>query len=134
MHQPVPPALNNPINARVLAHVDSISAHSDVAEALTQCVKPLGDVHLFCPDSSQYRCLCAWTNNVVFALAAGMSVVAFRLDAIFKARALKSGAEPYPECGDEWAAFTLFRSDWPAPDLPFWARRAYVIARETGTR
>ena len=49
-----------------------------------------------------------------------------------KARAVASGAMPYPEFGNEWVWFTLFRDDWPKVDLEFWARKAYVAAREGG--
>ncbi len=38
--------------------------------------------------------------------------------------------ESPPEGGDQWVSFTLFRDDWPKPDLEFWARKAYVAARE----
>jgi hypothetical protein len=31
--------------------------------------------------------------------------------------------------GSEWVEITLFRSDWPAPDLVHWARCAYRCAR-----
>jgi hypothetical protein len=47
-----------------------------------------------------------------------------------KTRALASGAAPYLGCGDQWVSFTLFRDDWPKVDLEFWARKAYVAARE----
>ena len=70
------------------------------------------------------------TKGIIFAVAIGMNVVAFRLDERMKTRALASGGAPYPECGDEWVAFTLFRDDWPKIDLEFWARKAYVAARE----
>ena len=59
-----------------------------------------------------------------------MSVIGFRLDERMKARALASGGSPYPECGNDWVSFTLFRDDWPKVDLEFWARKAYVAARE----
>ena len=131
MSQSVPPFLIRPVNARVLAHVEPLSAHSDVADALIESVKPLGDVQLFCPEARQYRYLVASTNNVIFAVALGMRLVGFRLDSVFKSRALESGAAPYPDCGDEWVSFTLFRPDWPKPDLLFWARKAYGFARET---
>jgi hypothetical protein len=61
-----------------------------------------------------------------------MNQVGFRLDPHLKARALETGATAWPECGEDWACFTLFRDDWPTPDLPFWARKAYVFAQETG--
>jgi hypothetical protein len=59
-----------------------------------------------------------------------METIAFRLDERMQTRALESGAKPFPECGPEWVSFTLFRDDWPETDLKFWARKAYVAARE----
>jgi hypothetical protein len=47
-----------------------------------------------------------------------------------KSRALLRGGAPVSECGDEWASFMPFESDWPDVDLEFWARKAYVAARE----
>jgi len=52
------------------------------------------------------------------------------LDERMKDRALASGGVTFPECGPEWVSFTLFRSDWPKVDIEFWARKAYVAARE----
>lgn len=59
-----------------------------------------------------------------------MDTVGFRLDGPMKARALANGGAPFPECGDDWVSFKLFRSDWPRVDLEFWARKAYVAARQ----
>jgi len=130
MAQPVPPELESSINQRVLSHLEGLSAHSDVAEALGASLKPLGDVQTFCPDGRQYRYIVASTNGIIFALAVGMDTVGFRLDKRMKERALTSGGIPNPRCGDEWVSFTLFRDDWPRVDVEFWARKAYVAARE----
>lgn len=126
----IPRELDLPVNQRVLEHIQKLSAHSDLADPFRAALKPLGDVQIFCPDWQNYRCIAASTSHVIFAAAIGMSVVLLRLDATMKARALKCGAEPYPQCGPEWVAFELFRSDWPRPDLEFWARKAYAAARE----
>jgi hypothetical protein len=128
--QSVPAGLLTSTNRQVLSHIDDKSAHSDVAEAFTLALKPLGDVQLFCPDWQQYRYVVASTKRVIFGLAIGMSTVAFRLDERMKTRALSTGGAPYPECGDHWASFTLFRDDWPKVDLEFWARKAYLAARQ----
>ena len=42
--------------------------------------------------------------------------------------AIATGAEPAP-IGPEWVKITLFRADWPQPDLAHWALRAYDFAR-----
>jgi hypothetical protein len=125
------PRLAAPVNARILAYLEGRSAHSDCADLLTDAVQPLGDVQLFCPDPALYRYVIASTRDVVFGLAIGMSTVAFRLDARMKARALVTGGEAVPECGDEWVAVVhdLPDSDWPSVDVRFWARKAYAHAR-----
>lgn len=126
----VPTELQTSINRQVLDHVEGLSAHADVAEALTAALKPLGDVQIFCPDWQQYRYVVASTKGIIIALAVGTNTAAFRLDERMKARALASGAAPYTDCGGPWVSFTLFRNDWPKVDLEFWARKAYAAARE----
>jgi hypothetical protein len=130
MTQIIPPELDTGINRQVFEHLDSLSAHSDVAGVLSAALRPLGDVHVFCPDWRQYRYVVASTSGIVFALAVGMDTIGFRLDERMKSRALASGGMPYRECGDQWVLFTLFRDDWPKADVEFWARKAYVAARE----
>ena len=130
MPQNVPAELKTGVNRQVLDHLEALSAHSDVAEALSAAVEPLGDIQMFCPDLQQYRYVVASTKGIIIALAVGMNTVGFRLDDRMKTRALASGGAPYSECGDQWVSFTLFRSDWPKIDIEFWARKAYVAARE----
>jgi len=131
MDEPVAPNLRHRTNAGVLAYVEKLSAHTDVASALIEALQPLGDVQLFCPDPTRCRYVVAASATVIFAFATGMNQLGFRLDALLRTRALLSGAAACPQCGEDWVCFTLFRDDWPAPDLPFWARKAYVFARQT---
>lgn len=131
MTRSVPTELATRVNRQVLGHIEGLSAHSDVADALTIALKPLGDVQPFCPNPQQYRYVVASTRGVIFALALGMDTIGFRLDERMKTRALASGGAPFPECGNEWVSFTLFRDDWPKIDLEFWARKAYLAARES---
>ena len=133
MTQPIPAELETGLNRKVLDYLNGKSAHSDVADALRAACKPLGDIKLFCSDWQQYRYVIASTKGVVIAFALGMNTIGFRLDARMKARALASGGAPFPECGGDWVSFTLFRDDWPKADLEFWARKAYVAAREVET-
>lgn len=126
----IPTQLATSVNRQVLGYIECMSAHSDVADALAAALKPLGDVQLFCPDPQTYLYVAASTKGVIFAIALGMDTIGFRLDACMKTRALASGGVPYPECGNEWVSFTLFRDDWPKVDLEFWARKGYVAARE----
>ena len=130
MTQNVPAELQTNINRQVLNHVESLSAHSDIAEALSAALEPLGDVQIFCPDCQQYRYVVASTKGIIIALAVGMNTIGFRLDERMRARALASGGLPYAECGKEWVSFTLFRNDWPKVGVEFWARKADVAARE----
>jgi hypothetical protein len=130
MAENVPAELQTSINRQVLDHLENLSAHSDVVEALGVALEPLGDVLIFCPDIQQYRYVVASTKGIIIALAVGMNTIGFRLDERMKARALASGGVPYPQCGDQWVSFTLFRDDWPKIDIEFWARKAYVAARE----
>ena len=127
--QDVPIELVTKLNRAVLAHVCEKSAHSDVADAFLTAVKPLGDVQLFCPDWQQYRYVAASTKSVIFGCALGMNTIIFRVDDQLKTRALITGGAVYPECGTNWASFTLFRADWPGVDLRFWASKAYLYAR-----
>ena len=130
MAQNVPAELQTSINRQVLDHLEGLSANSDIVEALGAALEPLGDVQTFCPDIQEYRYVVASTKGIIIALAVGMNTIAFRLDERMRARALASGGLPYPECGKEWVSFTLFRDDWPRIDVEFWARKAYVAARE----
>jgi hypothetical protein len=130
----VPSALANPHNARGLAHREDLSAHSDIVDVLLDAVQPLGDVQLYCPDLAAYRYVIAATNAVVFGFAVGMSTVSFRFDERMTARALQTGGEAVPECGDEWVAVVHHRPDaaWPAVDVRFWgAPRVHVRAYAT---
>ena len=130
MLQGIPRDLETILNRRVLRHIEGLSAHSDVVEALATALKPLGDVQWFCPDPQAYRYVVASTGGIIFAVALGMNTIGFRLDERMRSRALASGGVTFPECGPEWVSFTLFRDDWPRIDLEFWARKAYVAARE----
>lgn len=129
----VPGELAIRINERVLTYLKDLSAHSDIVDVLLEAVHELGDVQMFCPDASRYRYVLASTNRVVFGFAVGMSTVAFRLDERMRGRAMSTGGVACPECGEEWIAVVhdLPDSDWPAVDVRFWARQAYMYARST---
>ena len=131
MTKAIPPEFTSAVNQKVLAHLDGKSAHSDIAQVLMEAVKPLGDVQLFCPNWHDFRYVVASTKGVIFGFAIGMNTVAFRLDEKMKDRALLTGGTAYADCGDDWAAVVHQGqdSDWPAVDVTFWARKAYVYAR-----
>jgi len=75
MAHDVPPELKTAINRTVLAHLDGTSAHSDIAQVLTDAVKPLGEVQLYCPNWHNYRYVVASTKGVIFGFAIGMNTV-----------------------------------------------------------
>lgn len=131
MHATVPDILRTNDNANVLSWLADKSAHDEVASALLNATRALGDVVTYCPDPKQFRYVLTATRGTVFGVATGMSTVSFRLDREMCRRALQSGAEAASEIGPDWVSFTLFRSDWPAPDLAFWALKAYALARES---
>src|SRR5262245_2503566 len=99
MERPFPESLRNASNGDVLNYLNGKSAHSDIAEALTNAVKKLGDVQHFCPNPAEYRYLAVSTQGVIFGIATGMSLIAFRLDTTFKERALRTGADEAPDIG-----------------------------------
>jgi hypothetical protein len=126
----IPVHLETAQNRAVLRHIEGMSAHSDLVAAFAAALRPLGDVQRFCPDPAASRYELASTRGIIFAVALGMNTSGFRLDERMKGRALASGAAHFPACGPAWVAFTLFRDDWPRVDLEFWARKAYLAARE----
>jgi hypothetical protein len=131
MAHPIPANLAIKPNERVLGYLEDRSAHSDIVDVLLDAVQPLGDVQLFCPDEAAYRYVLASTNRIVFGFAVGMGTVAFRLDERMRRRAVATGGVASPACGDDWVAVVheLPDADWPAVDVRFWARHAYVHAR-----
>lgn len=131
MEHAIPDDLLDQCNRPVLDFVRGSSAHSDIAELLGQAVEPLGDVQVFCSDPSEYGYVLVSTNGIIFGFAIGMDTIAFRLNTPFDQRALATGGKAIPDLGDEWVSFIPFRDDWPEVDLLFWARKAYVYARET---
>jgi len=126
-----PKNLLNHRNKAVLDFIEGYSAHGDIAEALLTSVEPLGDVQSYCPDISQSRYLVVSTKGIIFGIAIGMNKVAFRLNPPLNERAVTTGGSVISELGEEWIEFILNRDDWPEVDLIFWARKAYVYARES---
>jgi len=127
--QPLPVSVNNDKNQDILMFLQGKSAHSDVADVLIDASAPLGDVQLYSSEPANYGYIVLTTQDVVFAVAYGMGQIGFRLDATFKGRALETGGLNATEVGPDWVAFELFRTNYPAVDLLFWARKAYLIAR-----
>lgn len=127
---PLPASVYNDNNHDILTFIQDKSAHSDLVEVLVEAAAPLGDVQLYSPDPTNFGCAVLATQDVVFAVVCGMSQIGFRLDKAFKERALETGGVNATEVGPDWVEFELFRTNYPAVDLLFWARKAYLIARE----
>lgn len=105
------------------------SAHTDLVDVLVEAAAPLGDVQLYSFEPVNYGYVVLATRDVVFAVVYGMSQIGFRLDEAFKERALETGGVNATEVGPDWVTFELFRTNYPAVDIQFWARKAYLIAR-----
>lgn len=127
--QSLPASVHNNKNHDILRFLQGKSAHSDVAEVLIETAAPLGDVKIYSSEPINFGYVVLTTQDVVFAVAFGMSQVGFRLDETYKERALENGGFDATEVGPDWVTFELFRTNYPAVDLLFWARKAYVIAR-----
>jgi len=123
--QPMPASVHNDN----MVFLQGKSAHSDVADVLVEAAVKLGDMQLYSSDPANYGYIVLTTQNVVFAAAYGMSRIGFRLDETLKGRALETGGLNATEVGPEWVTFELFRTNYPAADLLFWTRKAYLIAR-----
>ena len=127
--QPLPASVHNDKNHDIMMFLQAKSAHSDLADVLVEAVAPLGDVQLYSSEPANYGYIVLTTQDVVFAVAYGMSQIGLRLDETFKGRALETGGLNATEIGLDWVAFEMFRTNYPAVDLLFWARKAYLIAR-----
>lgn len=115
------------INPHVEEHFKQLSAHSDVGIELVDVLKPLGEYELR-GGGINFSAIYAITNNLVFCAASGMGDIFWRLSPKDTEIALASGGQSC-DIGPEWIKFTLFRSNWPKPDLAHWALRSYNFAR-----
>ena len=103
------------------------SARDEVGSSLIESLKPLGEYELR-GNLKSFRSPYAVTRNVVFCGAAGMSDTFWRLRPSDREIALATGATP-AAIGEDWVCVSLFRKNWPKPDLGHWALRAYDFAR-----
>lgn len=87
-----------------------------------------GDWVAYSPSFFQCRYVALIANRRIFALGVGQRSVCYRLSPPLFAIALQTGAVAAGDIGPDWVRFDLFRPDWPAPDLPFWALKAYRAA------
>jgi hypothetical protein len=127
----VPEELVNMENAQVLKYVQDLSAHDGVADELVKSVKSLGDVQVYCPEWASFRYVVVATNNIIFGAALGQNTVAYRLNDEFKEKALVTGCKLYPQLGESWVWVNPYSGDWPRTDFTYWARKSYLVARES---
>lgn len=114
-------------NPEAESFFSTLSAHSDVATEFLAALKRLGEYDIrHAP--GEYGAVFAVAKDIVFCGAASMNATYWRLRPKDVQTALSSGAQAVPIGGD-WVVITCFRADWPNPDLPFWALRAYDFAR-----
>jgi hypothetical protein len=117
-------------NPEAETYFASRSAHSDVGTELLAALTRLGEFEVR-GNLHQYAAPYVVTAETVFCGAAGMRETFWRLRPGDCEIAVRCGAEPAP-IGPQWVQITLFRTDWPRPDLAHWALRAYDFARTGG--
>ena len=119
-------------NQDVLAFLERTQpcCHSDNGAVLVDAAIAMGgEWTRYCPSLREYRYIALIANRQVFALGFGMNSLFFKLPDSLYRTALGAGAATVPEIGCNWVEIQLFRSDWPAPDIPFWMLKAYDAAR-----
>jgi len=114
-------------NSEAEQFFSSRSAHSDVGMELIASLKQLGEYETR-GNLKEHGAPYFVTKETVFCGAAGMQDTFYRLRPDDYEIAIATGAEPAP-IGPGWVKITIFRSDWPRPDLAHWALRAYDFAR-----
>jgi hypothetical protein len=120
-------------NAEVLAFIASRqpSAHDDGASALIESSKGLPGVGWYCPDPHRYAYVVLHTReNRIFAIAFGMSSLAYRLPQERVAAAVADGGRLCPEIGANWIAFPPWEGNEPGARLKRWCGIAYDAVRE----
>jgi hypothetical protein len=115
-------------NPEAEAFFHPLSAHSDVFTEWRDAHKRLGDYELRYGAPGSSAAVYAITKNIVFSGVTNMNSTYWRLRPRDVSVALATGAVAAPFSSD-WVMIEVFRSDWPKPDLPFWALRAYDFAR-----
>ncbi len=123
-------------NEDVLAFIEreNPSAHDDVASVLTASAEGLPDVQWYCPDALSYAFMVLHTrDNRIFAIAFGMSGLAYRVPPKQIPEAAAEGGSPCSQIGADW----ILLAPWPrgaapqaaAPNLRHWSKIAhdYVV-------
>ena len=115
------------------------SAHDDVASELEIAARGLSGVRRYCPDPAAYAYFLLHDRTpTVFAIAYGMSALAFRLSEEHALEAREDGGVPCDEIGEGWVRFEPYRaSETLAASrarLAKWCRIALADAGDAGKR
>ena len=105
MDTPVPVILLNARNAETLAYLEPQSCHGDIIEPLSLILQDYPEVDWFCPEPATFR-YCFWyRGRTIFACAAGMHDVSFRLPRVKRGLAESLGEFVAERDGEAWFAF-----------------------------
>ena len=119
-------------NEDVFAHLRGLSAHSDIVTPLWAAVKSLPGVEVHCSNRDRFGYVTASVAGTVFAFAAGMQGLAFRLSPAHAHAARTRGASPVASLGPEWVFLSLFGDSGFLDSLDEFARQAFTYAQAAG--
>ena len=128
---------NRPANRQVVDYLvrHHPSAHSDVTTEMLLAAEDIADKGVFCPDPQRFAyCLLHTPEGVIFALATGMSSLAFLLPADAIDEALAEGAQAWPELGKRWVSFYPFDPEVPTETMRERLQRWCRAARDHALR
>lgn len=123
-------------NADVMEFIRRVNpfAHSDVGSVLFELGKEISGAHAYCPVPSVCSYVVLHTDaNRIFAIAFGMSGLAFRLGSNDEMAALSDGGVRAADIGAGWMRFEPWGSDSRAVTegrLRRWCARAHANATE----
>ena len=104
---------------------DTLSAHDEVATALTQSAEGLSDVKWYCPDVHSYAYVVLHTNaHRIFGIAFGQRALAYRLPKERLTEAGAAGGKVYTEIGNDWVVFDPWHTDQPV-NASHWCKIAH---------
>jgi hypothetical protein len=124
---------NEAIVAFITRHPD-LSAHDDVAEALTRSARHLPDVRRYCPDLHAYAYFVLHTGDSrIFGIAFGQDAIAYRLPETAIPQAIAEGATIAVDIGNDWMLWDAWGTT-SATTLERWCKIAHDHAVSTSRR
>lgn len=122
---------NRDVVSYIMRH-RNLSAHDEVAEALTRSAHGLPDVQWYCPDVHSYAYFVLHSrSNRIFGIAFGQRALAYRLPRERVAEALAEGWSLCAEIGDDWVRLDPWRTNGPAA-VSKWCRISHDHAVAAG--